>query len=260
MPVMLSLSSSASSMSSSMSSLRLPLRSSTWSDPPRGRVRARARAPCDCAHGDGAHGGDVSQPFHAQVLSSSSKALSSAVALSGGLLAAASWITPPSALATEFLGQEFSDDLLPEGFLAGVIILVVRVVTFSGAMTAMDYKIEASKEELDKRGIRHDDLLVQPGQEAEDKWYLVGDWKPPKVGEPVRGKSYYLGQLRLRVRIDDCEKKCKELGINYGDVDDVIAASQLKSSNPVQARYNELADRIKAKEAELGIKSGGLFG
>jgi len=127
-------------------------------------------------------------------------------------------------------------------------------------MTAMDYKIEASKEELDKRGIRHDDLLVQPGQEAEDKWYLVGDWKPPKVGEPVRGKSYYLGQLRLRVRIDDCEKKCKELGINYGDVDDVIAASQLKSSNPVQARYNELADRIKAKEAELGIKSGGLFG
>ena len=247
-----------------MSSLRIPLRSSTGSDPPRGRglVRAcaRARAPCDS--GDhGAHGGDgdASRRFHAQVLSSSSKALS-VVPLSGGLLGAASWIAPPSALAAEFLGQEFSDDLLPEGFLAGVIILVVRVVTFSGAMTAMEYKIEASKEDLDKRGIRHDDLLVQPGQEAEDKWYLVGDWKPPKVGEPVRGKSYYLGQLRLRVRIDDCEKKCKELGINYGDVDDVIAASQLKSSNPVQARYNELADRIKAKEAELGIKSGGLFG
>ncbi|XRB06827.1 hypothetical protein NFJ02_29g67810 [Pycnococcus provasolii] len=230
---------------------------------PRRLVRAcaRARDPCDCARGDhGAHGGDASRRFHAQVSSTGVSRALSVVALSGGLLGAASWIAPPSALAAEFLGQEFSDDLLPEGFLAGVIILVVRVVTFSGAMTAMEYKIEASKEDLDKRGIRHDDLLVQPGQEAEDKWYLVGDWKPPKVGEPVRGKSYYLGQLRLRVRIDDCEKKCKELGINYGDVDDVIAASQLKSSNPVQARYNELADRIKAKEAELGIKSGGLFG
>ena len=164
---------------------------------------------------------------------------------------------PPRALA---LSPADVKDALPEGFVAGLIVLGARTVACGSGAAALEARIESTEKELDARKINYQDLIVQPGEESPDRWYLVGDWKPPKVGDRKRGNSYYLGQLRLRLRLDDAEKKCKELKIKTDDVDAIISASQVKAQNPVQSRVNELAARIKAKEAELGVDQGGWFG
>lgn len=85
---------------------------------------------------------------------------------------------------------------------------------------------------------------------------MIGDWKPPKVGERKRGNSYYLGQLRLRLKINEAEKKCKELGISTKGIEEAIAASQVKRQNPTQSRYNELMVLLKEKEEQSGTKKG----
>ena len=84
------------------------------------------------------------------------------------------------------------------------------------------------------------DLWTQPG----DAWYLIGDWKPAKAGEPKHSDTTLVGILTTRAKTHELVNECESNGISTSDVVDATYRTDNFVSNE-KARFNELTKRLK---------------
>ena len=88
-------------------------------------------------------------------------------------------------------------------------------------------------------------LWTQPG----DAWYLIGDWKPAKAGEPKHSDTTLVGILTTRAKTHELVNECESNGISTSDV----VAATYRADNFIsneKARFNELTKRLK----EAGLR------
>ena len=113
---------------------------------------------------------------------------------------------------------------------AGVIILLVRIITLGGGKAALSKQLEEQIERAKERNIDISDLYYTEDQ-GEDAWYLIGDWRPPKKGDLKFGDGRTKEEIKYRIRWSEAIK------IEYEDLNEFASAK----------KFVELRKRIREK-------------
>jgi len=107
----------------------------------------------------------------------------------------------------------------PEGAAAGGIVLGARVLLIGLAKAGIGRRVEKYAAKCEEYGISIADLYHvedQPG----DAWYLVGDWKPAKAGDPKHSDTTLVGIIQNRCMTHEVLKACEANGVDVSDVRD----------------------------------------
>ena len=132
-------------------------------------------------------------------------------------------------------GVDLSVFNLDSGVEAGVIILLVRLVTLGGGKAALSKQLEEEIARA-KKNIDISDLYYSEDQ-GEDAWYLVGDWRPPKKGDLKFGDGRTKQEIKNRIRWAEASKVADENDVEYGDLDGLASVK----------KFVELRKRIREK-------------
>ena len=119
---------------------------------------------------------------------------------------------------------------------AGVIILLVRIITLGGGKAALSKQLEEQIERAKERNIDIADLYYTEDQ-GEDAWYLIGDWRPPKKGDLKFGDGRTKEEIKYRIRWAEAMKIADENEIEYEDLNGFASAK----------KFVELRKRIREK-------------
>ena len=119
---------------------------------------------------------------------------------------------------------------------AGVIILLVRIITLGGGKAALSKQLEEQIERAKERNIDIADLYYTEDQ-GEDAWYLIGDWRPPKKGDLKFGDGRTKEEIKYRIRWAEAMKIADENEIEYEDLYGFASAK----------KFVELRKRIREK-------------
>ena len=119
---------------------------------------------------------------------------------------------------------------------AGVIILLVRIITLGGGKAALSKQLEEQIERAKERNIDISDLYYSEDQ-GEDAWYLIGDWRPPKKGDLKFGDGRTKEEIKYRIRWAEAMKVADENEIEYEDLNEFASAK----------KFVELRKRIREK-------------
>ena len=133
-------------------------------------------------------------------------------------------------------GVDLSVFNLDSGLEAGVIILLVRLVTLGGGKAALSKQLEEQIARAKEKNIDISDLYYSEDQ-GEDAWYLVGDWRPPKKGDLKFGDGRTKQEIKNRIRWAVASKVADENGIEY---EDLAGLASVK-------KFVELRKRIREK-------------
>ncbi|ACO62584.1 predicted protein [Micromonas commoda] len=137
---------------------------------------------------------------------------------------------------------------LSQGVGAGVAVVAARVVLFSLAKAGIGKNVEKWSAKCAEYGIDCSDLYHTEDQPG-DAWYLIGDWKPAKAGEPKHSDTTLVGILTTRAKTHELVNECESNGISTSDV----VAATYRPDNFIsneKARFNELTKRLK----EAGLR------
>ena len=132
---------------------------------------------------------------------------------------------------------------VPEGATAGAIVLGTRIFFVGIAKIGIGRNIDKYLAKCEAYGITTDDLYHvedQPG----DAWYLVGDWKPAKKGDPKHSDTTMVGILTTRAKTHELVMECQEKGV---DVSDVVCAEYVQDFiKNEKKRWVEIRARLDA--------------
>lgn len=131
----------------------------------------------------------------------------------------------------------------PEGAAAGAIVIGARAFFIGLAKAGIGRNVDKYLEKCREYGIAVDDLYHvedQPG----DAWYLIGDWKPAKAGDPKHSDTTLVGILSTRAKTHELMVECLERGV---DVSDVATAEYFPDFiKNEKKRYVEVKTRLEA--------------
>ena len=133
-------------------------------------------------------------------------------------------------------GVDLSVFNLDGGLEAGVIILLVRLLTLGGGKAALSKQLEEQIARAKEKNIDISDLYYSEDQ-GEDAWYLVGDWRPPKKGDLKFGDGRTKQEIKNRIRWAEASKVADKNGIEYEDLDELASLK----------KFVELRKRIREK-------------
>jgi len=146
--------------------------------------------------------------------------------------------------------QSLSDVIsLDSAAEAGLVVFAARFAALGLGKAKQGSDVERALEMCEARGIDVRDLYYDEDQ-GEQRWYLVGNWSVPKKGDPKYGDGRMSQELKSRVRYHDGKKAADEAGVNYADIEELVA---LYPTTPKKAL--ELRRRLKeaGKEIEWDI-------
>ena len=131
----------------------------------------------------------------------------------------------------------------PEGAAAGAIVIGARAFFIGLAKAGIGRNVDKYLAKCREYGIAVDDLYHvedQPG----DAWYLIGDWKPAKAGDPKHSDTTLVGILSTRAKTHELMVECLERGV---DVSDVATAEYFPDFiKNEKKRYVEVKARLDA--------------
>ena len=133
-------------------------------------------------------------------------------------------------------GVDLSVFNLDGGLEAGVIILLVRLLTLGGGKAALSKQLEEQIARAKEKNIDISDLYYSEDQ-GEDAWYLIGDWRPPKKGDLKFGDGRTKQEIKNRIRWAEARKVADKNGIEYEDLDELASVK----------KFVELRKRIREK-------------
>ena len=119
---------------------------------------------------------------------------------------------------------------------AGVIILLVRIITLGGGKAALSKQLEEQIERAKEKNVDISDLYYTEDQ-GEDAWYLIGDWRPPKKGDLKFGDGRTKEEIKYRIRWSEAIKVAIKNEIEYEDLNEFASAK----------KFVELRKRIREK-------------
>ena len=131
----------------------------------------------------------------------------------------------------------------PEGAAACAIVIGARAFFIGLAKAGIGRNVDKYLAKCREYGIAVDDLYHvedQPG----DAWYLIGDWKPAKAGDPKHSDTTLVGILSTRAKTHELMVECLERGV---DVSDVATAEYFPDFiKNEKKRYVEVKARLDA--------------
>ena len=131
----------------------------------------------------------------------------------------------------------------PEGAAAGASVIGARAFFIGLAKAGIGRNVDKYLAKCREYGIAVDDLYHvedQPG----DAWYLIGDWKPAKAGDPKHSDTTLVGILSTRAKTHELMVECLERGV---DVSDVATAEYFPDFiKNEKKRYVEVKARLDA--------------
>ena len=133
-------------------------------------------------------------------------------------------------------GVDLSIFNLGGGLEAGVIILLVRLLTLGGGKAVLSKQLEEQIARAKEKNIDISDLYYSEDQ-GEDAWYLIGDWRPPKKGDLKFGDGRTKQEIKNRIRWAEASKVADENDVEYGDLDGLASVK----------KFVELRKRIREK-------------
>ena len=119
---------------------------------------------------------------------------------------------------------------------AGVIILLVRIITLGGGKAALSKQLEEQIERAKEKNVDISDLYYTEDQ-GEDACYLIGDWRPPKKGDLKFGDGRTKEEIKYRIRWAEAIKIAIKNEIEYEDLNEFASAK----------KFVELRKRIREK-------------
>ena len=119
---------------------------------------------------------------------------------------------------------------------AGVIILLVRIITLGGGKAALSKQLEEQIERAKEKNVDISDLYYTEDQ-GEDAWYLIGDWRPPKKGDLKFGDGRTKEEIKYRIRWSEAIKIAIKNEVEYEDLNEFASAK----------KFVELRKRIREK-------------
>ena len=125
---------------------------------------------------------------------------------------------------------------------AGVIILLVRIITLGGGKAALSKQLEEQIERAKEKNVDISDLYYTEDQ-GEDAWYLIGDWRPPKKGDLKFGDGRTKEEIKYRIRWSEAIKVAIKNEIEYEDLNEFASAK----------KFVELRKRIREKTKDDAI-------
>ena len=134
----------------------------------------------------------------------------------------------------------------PEGAAAGAIVLGARVFFVGLAKFGIGRNVDKYLSKCEEYGIATDDLYHvedQPG----DAWYLIGDWKPAKKGDPKHSDTTMVGILTTRAKTHELVMECREKGVDVSDVVDAQYVPDFIKNE--KKRWVEIRARLDAASA-----------
>ena len=149
-------------------------------------------------------------------------------------------VTPTKAFAPA-QGVGFS---APEGAAAGAIVLGARVFFIGLAKAGIGRRVGKYMAQCAEYGVATDDLFHTEDQPG-DAWYLIGDWKPAKTGDPKHSDTTLVGILTTRAKTAELAAEAKSKGI---DISDILATDYAPSFiTNEKKRFVAIRDRVEAK-------------
>ena len=127
---------------------------------------------------------------------------------------------------------------LETGTSALAIVFGARVALVGLAQVGIGKNIETWVARAKDYGVDVSDcyhVVDEPG----DAWWLVGDWKPRKAGEPRHSDSRMVGIISVRVKTHEAKEECRQKKIDISDI-------TVDRFTTEQMRFNELRRRLKA--------------
>lgn len=119
---------------------------------------------------------------------------------------------------------------------AGVIILLVRIITLGGGKAALSKQLEEQIERAKEKNVDISDLYYTEDQ-GEDACYLIGDWRPPKKGDLKFGDGRTKEEIKYRIRWAEAIKIAIKNEKEYEDLNEFASAK----------KFVELRKRIREK-------------
>lgn len=150
-------------------------------------------------------------------------------------------VTPTKAFAPAQGDFGFS---APEGAAAGAIVLGARVFFIGLAKAGIGRRVDKYMAQCAEYGVATDDLFHTEDQPG-DAWYLIGDWKPAKTGDPKHSDTTLVGILTTRAKTAELVAEAKSKGI---DISDILATDYAPSFiTNEKKRFVAIRDRVEAK-------------
>ena len=132
----------------------------------------------------------------------------------------------------------------PEGAAAGAIVLGARVFFIGLAKAGIGRRVDKYMAQCAEYGVVTDDLFHTEDQPG-DAWYLIGDWKPAKAGDPKHSDTTLVGILTTRAKTAELAAEAKKKGI---DISDILATDYAPSFiTNEKKRFVAIRDRVEAK-------------
>lgn len=132
----------------------------------------------------------------------------------------------------------------PEGAAAGAIVLGARVFFIGLAKAGIGRRVDKYMAQCAEYGVATDDLFHTEDQPG-DAWYLIGDWKPAKAGDPKHSDTTLVGILTTRAKTAELAAEAKSKGI---DISDILATDYAPSFiTNEKKRFVAIRDRVEAK-------------
>jgi len=119
---------------------------------------------------------------------------------------------------------------------AGVIILLVRIITLGGGKAALSKQLEEQIERAKEKNVDISDLYYTEDQ-GDDACYLIGDWRPPKKGDLKFGDGRTKEEIKYRIRWAEAIKIAIKNEKEYEDLNEFASAK----------KFVELRKRIREK-------------
>jgi hypothetical protein len=121
---------------------------------------------------------------------------------------------------------------------AGLIIVLVRLLTLTGGKAAISKQLEDVERKAKEKNVDVSDLYYDSDQ-GEDKWYLVGDWKPPKKGDLKFGNGRSKEEIKYRIRLAEAITVAESKGVEYEDIVENIETQTAKKFVDLRMRIRE---------------------
>lgn len=132
----------------------------------------------------------------------------------------------------------------PEGAAAGAIVLGARVFFIGLAKAGIGRRVDKYMAQCAEYGVATDDLFYTEDQPG-DAWYLIGDWKPAKAGDPKHSDTTLVGILTTRAKTAELAAEAKSKRI---DISDILATDYAPSFiTNEKKRFVAIRDRVEAK-------------
>ena len=123
-------------------------------------------------------------------------------------------------------------------------MLGARVFFIGLAKAGIGRRVDKYMAQCAEYGVATDDLFHTEDQPG-DAWYLIGDWKPAKTGDPKHSDTTLVGILTTRAKTAELVAEAKSKGI---DISDILATDYAPSFiTNEKKRFVAIRDRVEAK-------------